>query len=118
MAEVPTPLPVPSSAPVPSALHASRTDKLLKVGVIIDFILLILGISFASVKIQNPGNTTYTPTVILSMFVSTIVLTGVIIWFSDITNAAILFTFATFAFITTLLTYATILVRMRYYASN
>jgi hypothetical protein len=44
-------------------------------------------------------------------------LTGVIVWFSNITNPATLFTFATFALVTTLLTFTSILIRMRYYAS-
>jgi hypothetical protein len=107
-------VPAPAAAPMP----LSRKDILLNAGTILDAILLVLGISFASVKIQDPGNTTFTPTVIMSLFVSTILLTGVIILFSEITNPAILFTFATFALVTLLLTFSSILIRMRYYASN
>ena len=106
----------PATAPAPAA-PLTRKDIMINTGIILDFILLILGISFASVKIQDSGNTTFTPTVIMSMFVSTVLLTGVIVWFSNITNPATLFTFATFALVTTLLTFTSILIRMRYYAS-
>lgn len=112
----PVPAPAPTPAPTPAPL--TRKDILINTGIILDFILLILGISFASVKIQDPGNQMFTPTVIMSMFVSTVFLTGVLIWFSEITNPATLFTFATFALVTTLLTFTSILIRMRFYAST
>lgn len=89
---------------------------LLNAGIFIDFVLLILGISFASVRIQDPNNTTFTPTVILSMFVATVALTGLLLWSANIENVYILFTFATFTLAGILFTYTSILTRMRYYA--
>lgn len=89
---------------------------LVNAGIFIDFILLILGISFASVRIQDPNNVTFTPTVVLSMFVATVVLTGLLLWKAAIDNVFILFTFATFTVAAILFTYTSILARMRYYA--
>ena len=85
-------------------------------GIFIDFVLLLVGISFASVRIANPGDTTCTPTVILSIFVSTLVLTGLLLWNAAIDNVYILFTFATFTLAGILFTYTSILTRIRYYA--
>jgi hypothetical protein len=97
-------------------MELSTQDYVLRGGALLDFILIALGISFTSIKLNDPSNTTFTPTLLLILFSSAVLLTSVLLWFSDLTHEAILYTFAIGVILSTLLTYSSLVVRMRFYA--
>ena len=129
---LPSPLPLPSSlasdiaesamatrskiyAPVPTNPR-SAGDYILMIINAVSVLLLLLGISFASVKVSDDGNTMFTPQILLTLFGFTVFFACISLWFSGIDTSKIVFFITTVALGMSILMISSIIVRMHYHA--
>ena len=128
---LPSPLPPPSLAsdiaaavmktgpkiyaPVPTNPR-SAGDYILMIINAVSVLLLLLGISFASVKVSDDGNTMFTPQILLTLFGFTVFFACISLWFSGIDTSKIVFFITTVAFGMSILMISSIIVRMHYHA--
>ena len=104
-------------APVPTNPR-SAGDYILMIINAVSVLLLLLGISFASVKVSDDGNTMFTPQILLTLFGFTVFFACVSLWFSEIDNSKIVFFISTLALGMSILMISSSIVRMHYHAST
>lgn len=125
---LPSPLPPPPGLSLPSAkalpkyfapvATEPRTpgDYILMIINAVAVLLLLLGISFASVKVNDDGNTMFTPNILLTIFGFTVFFACISLWFSGIDTPKLVFILTTVTLIVSIFTISSSVIRMHKYA--
>jgi uncharacterized membrane protein len=125
---LPSPLPPPPGLSLPSAKalpkysapveteSRSAGDYILMIINAVTVLLLLLGISFASVKVNDDGNTMFTPNILLTIFGFTVFFACISLWFSGIDTPKLVFILTTVTLIVSIFTISSTVIRMHKYA--